>query len=203
MIYLERTAEGPAEGALVLLHGRGSSEHDLYPLLDAFDPERRLDGYTLRAPMAPPGQGFHWYVVPRVGYPDPASFNASYAEAGAWLDALPHEKIILGGFSQGAVMSYALGLGSDRKRATAVIGLSGFVPVVPGWDIAAPFPPIFLAHGTYDSIIPLSFAHASRDRLEAAGATLDYRESPMDHQIDPRVVQELPGWIRGVLSAAD
>ena len=45
---LERPAAGEPEGALVLLHGRGADEHDLFPLLDALDPERRLHGYTPR-----------------------------------------------------------------------------------------------------------------------------------------------------------
>jgi phospholipase/carboxylesterase len=65
--FRERPAAGEALGALVLLHGRGADEHDLFPLLDALDPERRLDGYTLRAPLSLPPGGAHWYIVPRVG----------------------------------------------------------------------------------------------------------------------------------------
>ena len=108
---LERPASGEPEGALVLLHGRGADEHDLYPLLDALDPERRLHGYTPRAPLALPPGGAHWYVVPRVGYPDPETFAEGYGALTGWFDALPFAagEIVLGGFSQGAVMSYALG----------------------------------------------------------------------------------------------
>jgi phospholipase/carboxylesterase len=72
---LERPAAGEPEGALVLLHGRGADEYDLHPLLDALDPERRLHGYTPRAPLALPPGGAHWYAVPRVGYPDAATFR--------------------------------------------------------------------------------------------------------------------------------
>ena len=86
---LERPAAGEPEGALVLLHGRGADEHDLFPLLDALDPERRLQGYTPRAPLALPPGGAHWYVVPRVGYPDPATFAEGYAALTGWFDALP------------------------------------------------------------------------------------------------------------------
>jgi phospholipase/carboxylesterase len=113
---LERPAAGEPAGALVLLHGRGADEHDLYPLLDELDPERRLQGYTPRAPLALPPGGAHWYVVPRVGYPDPATFREGYGALVEWFDALPFpaERIVLGGFSQGAVMSYALGLGAGR-----------------------------------------------------------------------------------------
>jgi phospholipase/carboxylesterase len=199
---LERPAAGEPEGALVLLHGRGADEHDLFPLLDALDPERRLHGYTPRAPLALPPGGAHWYVVPRVGYPDPETFAEGYGALTAWFDALPFAAgdIVLGGFSQGAVMSYALGLGSGRPRTRALIALSGFIPTVESWepDLEPPFPPIAIAHGTYDPVIPVEFGRAARDRLEAAGAEVWYRESPIEHSIDPQVVLEL----RSLVAAA-
>src|SRR5690349_19513902 len=82
-----READGEPEGALVLNHGRGTDENDLRPLLDELDPERRLLGVTTGAPLTgiPPG-GRHWYVVPRVGYPDPATFASSYAALTRGLD---------------------------------------------------------------------------------------------------------------------
>ncbi|MDX6441055.1 MAG: phospholipase/carboxylesterase, partial [Gaiellaceae bacterium] len=127
---LERPAAGEPGGALVLLHGRGADEHDLFPLLDALDPERRLHGYTPRAPLALPPGGAHWYVVPRVGYPDPETFAEGYGALTEWFDALPFAAgdVVLGGFSQGAVLSYALGLGMGRPRTRALIALSGFIP---------------------------------------------------------------------------
>ena len=54
MIVRERPASGEPDGALVLFHGRGADEHDLFPLLDVLDPERRLDGYTPRGPLSLP-----------------------------------------------------------------------------------------------------------------------------------------------------
>jgi phospholipase/carboxylesterase len=190
MIALERPADGQPEGALVLFHGRGADEQDLFPLLDALDPERRLHGYTPRGPLALPPGGAHWYVVPRVGFPDPATFHASYAEASGWLDALPHERVVLGGFSQGAVMSLALGLGAGRPRPAAIVAFSGFVPVVDGWepDLAPPLPPATICHGSFDPVIDVSFGRAARDLLVEAGADVEYRESAMGHQIDPSSV---------------
>jgi phospholipase/carboxylesterase len=192
---LERPAAGEPEGALVLLHGRGADEHDLFPLLDALDPERRLHGYTPRAPLALPPGGAHWYVVPRVGYPDPETFAAGYGALTEWFDALPFAAgdIVLGGFSQGAVMTYALGLGEERPRTRALIALSGFIPAVESWEpnLEPPFPLIAIAHGAYDPVIPVEFGREARDRLEAAGAEVWYRESPIEHSIDPHVVLEL------------
>jgi len=189
----ERPPAGEAAGALVLFHGRGADEHDLYPLLDVLDPERRLHGYCPRGPLSLPPGGAHWYVVPRVGYPDATTFAASYAEAGAWLDSLPHERVVVGGFSQGGVMSLALGLGVGRPRPAAVIALSGFIPEVDGWelDTEQPFPSIAIAHGAYDPVIPVEFGRRAREILEAAGAEVVYRESPMGHQIDPSFLAEV------------
>jgi phospholipase/carboxylesterase len=192
---LERPAAGEPEGALVLLHGRGADEQDLFPLLDALDPERRLHGYTPRAPLALPPGGAHWYIVPRVGYPDPDTFAEGFGALSEWFDALPFPAadIVLGGFSQGAVMTYALGLGRGRPRTRMLVALSGFIPMVEGWtaDLESPFPPIAVAHGTYDPVISVDFARQARETLEAAGAEVWYRESPIEHSIDPRIVPEL------------
>ena len=192
---LERPAAGEPEGALVLLHGRGADEHDLFPLLDALDPEQRLYGYTPRAPLSLPPDGAHWYAVPRVGYPDPETFHEGYAQLTEWFDELPFppERIVLGGFSQGAAMSYALGLGRGRPRTAALFALSGFIPTVEGWepDLESPFPPIAIAHGTYDPVIPVEFGRRARDVLEDAGAEVHYHESPIQHSIDPRMIPVL------------
>jgi phospholipase/carboxylesterase len=198
--YRERPAAGEPEGALVLFHGRGADEDDLFPLLDVLDPERRLAGYTPRAPLSLPPGGAHWYAVPRVGYPDPVTFGETFALASSWLDSLPFAagRVVLGGFSQGAVMSFAFGAGGGRPRPAGIIGLSGFVPAVDGWALEPENVrglPVFLAHGTHDPVISVEFAQGARSLLEDAGAELTYRESPVGHQIDPRVLAELPGWL--------
>ena len=197
MKVAERPAEGDAAGALVLFHGRGADEHDLLPLLDALDPERRLDGYCPRGPLSLPPGGAHWYAVPRVGYPDPPTFAEGFAAAAGFVDDLPHENVVLGGFSQGAVMSLAVGLGHGRPRPKAIIAFSGFIPEVEGWSLGGePWPAIAIGHGTYDEIIPVEFAHRARDRLVTAGATVVYLESPMGHAIDPGFVSDLRPFLR-------
>jgi phospholipase/carboxylesterase len=202
--YRERPADGEPEGALVLFHGRGADENDLFPLLDALDPERRLAGFTPRGPLSLPPGGAHWYVVPRVGYPDPATFWQSYERATDWLDSLPYERMVLGGFSQGAVMSYALGLGRGRPRPAAIVALSGFIPTVERFelDLSQALPPVAIGHGTYDPVISVEFGRRARRVLEEAGAAVLYRESPMPHTIDPRFVAELQPWLRSAVERA-
>ncbi|MFL5818000.1 MAG: alpha/beta hydrolase [Conexibacter sp.] len=212
-----REPAGAPEGALVLLHGRGTDEHDLLPLADALDPERRLVAITPRGPLTFPGQpGAHWYVVRRVGFPDEETFSASYARLAAWLDALPEafgvpwERTVLGGFSQGTAMSFALGLGPGRPAPAGILALSGFIPDVPGYEPVlsgreagrAGFP-IALGHGAADPVIPVAFAHAARERLLAAGVDLLYRETPgMPHTIDPGFVPQLREWLAARTPAA-
>jgi phospholipase/carboxylesterase len=204
-----RPADGAPQGALVLLHGRGADELDLFPLLDYFDPERRLVGATPRAPLALPPGGRHWYAFLRVGFPDPETFGAVYPAAAEWLDAflgdrgLAHDRLVLGGFSQGAVMTYALGLGAGRPRPAALIALSGFVPTVAGFelDLSPPLPPVAIGHGTLDPVIGVEFGRAARDLLRGAGADVTYRESPIPHTIDPEFARELPAWIERRLGA--
>jgi phospholipase/carboxylesterase len=200
---VERPAAGEADGAFVLVHGRGANEQDLFGLFDALDPERRLHGYSPRGPLSLPPGGAHWYAVPRVGYPDPVTFAQGFTALASFVDGLPYDRIVLGGFSQGAVMSLSVGLGKGRARPAAILAFSGFIPVVDGWELGTelPFPPIAMAHGTYDPIIPVELAHRSLAELEAAGADVFYRESPMDHAIDPRFVDELVPWLTASVPA--
>jgi phospholipase/carboxylesterase len=203
--YVERPAAGEPEGAFVLVHGRGANEHDLLGLFDALDPERRLHGYCPRGPLSLPPGGAHWYAVHRVGYPDAVTFPEGFTALAGFVDSLPHERVVLGGFSQGAVMSYAVGLGQGRPRPAAVLALSGFIPVVEGWQLdgSRPFPPIAVGHGTYDPVIPVELAHRSLEQLRAAGADVLYRESPIDHAIDPAFVAELRPWLVDAVPTAD
>ena len=204
-----RPADGDPEGALVLLHGRGTDENDLFPLLDELDPDRRLLGATARGPLSLPPGGSHWYVIRQVGSPDPETFQATYALAGGWLDGLlaehgiPPERAILGGFSQGAAMTHALGLDAGRPRLAGLIALSGFIPQVEGFELGdVTGLPVAIGHGIYDPVISVEFGREARDRLIQAGADVTYRESPMPHTIDPAFLGDLRGWVSARVPAA-
>lgn len=197
--HLERPAAGEPEGLLVLVHGRGADEHDLYPLLDLLDPERRLLGVTPRGPLSLPPGGAHWYAVHEIGYPDPRTFLPTYSALSDWLDGLGFEpeRTVIGGFSQGAVMTYALGLGAGRPRPAALVALSGFIPTVAGFEVELepPLPPVAIGHGTLDPVISVDWSRRARERLETAGAEVLYREYPLPHAVDPRLLAELAPWL--------
>jgi phospholipase/carboxylesterase len=206
--HIVREPAGEPAGALVLLHGRGADQHDLSPLLDMLDPGRRLLGVTPRGPLALPPGGAHWYAVRAIGYPDPATFLPTYDRLTAWLDELlaqrgiDHGRTVLGGFSQGTVMSYAAALGAGRPLPAGLIGLSGFMPTVEGFELEperAAGLPAAIGHGVQDPVIGVEWGRDARDRLTAAGAEVTYSETLMGHQIDPAFLGQVEGWVREVL----
>jgi phospholipase/carboxylesterase len=210
LTFRERPARGDAEGLLVLHHGRGSDEHDLLSLGDALDREQRLHVVTPRAPLTLPGwPGHHWYVVPRVGYPDPDTFHAAYRRLAEFHEELwaqtgiPPARTVLGGFSMGSVMSYSLGLGPDRPVPAGILAFSGFVPVVEGWepDLAGRQGlPVFIAHGRNDPIMDVGFARTARELLETGGLDVSYHESDVAHQIDPAHLPAAIEWLGAALA---
>ena len=160
-------------------------------------PARRLPG--------PAGTGGRWwYMVPRVGFPDPATFSATYAQLTAFLDGwlaergIPWERTVIGGFSMGCVMSYATGLGPgpplprrdprderlhpDRRGLGARDGTRAGLPV-------------FISHGARDPVISVDFARDARGRLEAAGLDVEYHEHGGGHHLDPRQLPAMQAWV--------
>ncbi len=206
--HLVRESQGEPAGALVLIHGRGADEYDLYPLLDMLDPERRLVGATPRGPLALPPGGAHWYQVARVGYPDPATFWPTLETLSTWFDGflsergLTHDQVVLGGFSQGAVMAYSVGLGKGRSRPAMIAAFSGFIPTVDDFELDLTELggyPVAIGHGTHDPIIEVEWGRRAKETLEAAGADVKYRESPMPHTIDPEWIDEVRGFVAAAL----
>src|SRR3954453_19771394 len=209
LTFRERPAQGEPEGLLVLHHGRGADEHDLLPLADVLDPERRLHVATPRAPLTLPGwPGYHWYVVPRVGYPDPDTFHAAYGELAAFHDELwertgtTPERTVLGGFSMGSVMSYSLGLAADRPAPAGILAFSGFVPIVEGWEPSLADRQslrVFITHGRNDPIMDVEFGRRAHALLEAGGLAVEYHESDAAHHIDPAHGPAAVEWLRATL----
>jgi phospholipase/carboxylesterase len=209
LIYRERPPAGDAEGLLVLHHGRGADERDLLPLADLLDPDRRLHVVTPRGPLPFPGAfGYLWYAPREVGYPDPATFRGSYRALGEFHDelweqtGLSPERTVLGGFSMGTAMSYALGLGAERPAPAGILALSGFIPRVDGWEPQLDDRQstlVLIAHGRNDPVIPVSFGRAARDLLATGGIEADYRESDAMHNIDPRDIAGIASWLERVL----
>jgi phospholipase/carboxylesterase len=199
---------GAGEGLLVLHHGRGTSEQDLIGLADVLDPERRLHVAAPRGPLQLPGwPGYHWYAVPRVGYPDPDTFFAARAALAETHDALwertgiAPERTVFGGFSMGSVMSYAMAFDPERSDVRGALIFSGFIPTVAGWSPRfVTGTDVFLSHGRADPVMDIAFARAAREQLEAAGVPVEYRETDAAHTIDPSLIAPATTWLADVLA---
>ena len=209
-VFRERPASGEAAGLLVLHHGRGADEHDLLPLADVLDPQRRLHVVTPRAPLTVAGwPGNHWYVVPRVGYPDPDTFRSSYELLSRFHDELWERtgihpaQTVLGGFSMGTVMSYALALAGERPPPAGILAFSGFIPTVEGWSPQLhdrSTTRVFIAHGNKDPVIDVDFARDARAQLLAGGLDVDYREFAGGHEIDRADIPAAGNWLHSTIS---
>jgi phospholipase/carboxylesterase len=208
--HLIREPAAEPEGALILLHGRAVDETDLFPLLDELDPERKLFGMTPGGPLTgiPPG-GRHWYRVEQVGHPDEETFVATLKTVCGFIDAtlmergVPWEKTVIGGFSMGCGVSYAVALGTGRPRAAGILGMSGFLPMVRGWRIdigAKRGMPVYITHGAYDPVIPVDFGRRARDVLEEGGLHVTYRETRVQHSIAPELLPEMREWVASAIS---
>lgn len=203
-----RHAQAEPEGAVVLLHGRGADEDDLFPLFDVIDPERRFVGVTPRGPLSLPPGGAHWYRVLQVGYPEASTFHPTFARLQGWFDALLDElgvgieRTVVGGFSQGCVMSYALALGEGRPRPAGLIGMSGFIPTVDDFSVDLTTLarwPVMVGHGSFDPVIGVEWGKQAHQLLSEAGADVSYWESPRAHTIDPAFLHDASGWLQKVL----
>jgi len=209
LVTVERAAAGDPDGLLVLHHGRGTDENDLLGLADALDPGRRLRVVSARGPLQVPGwPGYHWYLVPKVGYPDRASFDAARAALaelhdGLWEESgIGPERTVLAGFSMGAVMSHAMAWSAERPAVAGVLAFSGFMPTVAGWRPTfedRTTTRAFVAHGTHDPVIEIAFARTARDLLVAGGIDVTYRESDVVHTINSADVRVAAEWLAATL----
>ena len=149
--------------------------------------------------------------MPRVGFPDPRTFADSYRLLTEFLDELlatreiGWDRTVIGGFSMGAVMSYAVGLGRNRPSPAAIVALSGFIPTVEGWQAqldARPDLPVLIHHGRNDPIIDVSFARRAQQLLADAGLEVEYLETDAGHWLPPELIPRLRGFVQRALDGA-
>lgn len=197
---------------LLLLHGLGSNEDDLFTLASQLDP--RLTAISVRAPQSYRWGGYMWWDIDQESAGlGGAGIQASMklldrflTEAIAAYD-LDAARIYAGGFSQGAAMAGAFGLLHPDRVAGAIMA-SGFLPPDPDNDgryrtEEAAGHPFFQAHGTADPVVSITYARMTRDFLETTPVDLTYREYPMGHEVSLDELQDLRRWLDGTLLAVD
>ena len=188
---------------LVLLHGRGDSAAGIMPLAYEFERDDLLV-ISVQAPLELGGGmagGYEWYRLRQPRSLDEATLRASLDALAEFLDTIKAsypvdpERVVLLGFSQGAVMS--LGAQALRPDSVAgVIALSGYFPIEVEADAGNLVGrPAFVAHGVYDDIIPVEAGRRTRDLLERHGVDLTYREYSMAHQVSAEEMGDARAWL--------
>ena len=208
-----RVRSGNAPPLLLLLHGIGSNEADLFGLAPYLD--NRFFIVSARAPVVMGPGAYGWFNIeytPAGLVADVAQARNSLRQADAFLDeltdayALDPRCVYLMGFSQGAMMSLGLTLANPSKAA-GVVAMSGRLPAQefqpPSGPDALAGMPVLVTHGLYDPVLPISNGRDIRDRLTALGAALTYREYPMGHEVSAESLQDVARWLTDVLTAAD
>ncbi len=102
----------------------------------------------------------------------------------------------------GCVMSYATGLDGSRPAPAGILGFSGFMPAVEGWDPALAQRaglPVLVTHGSRDAVIAVELGRSAAERMAAAGLDVEYREFEGGHHIDPRDLPVAAAWLERVL----
>lgn len=204
---IERAADGPARGAVIALHGRGTIGADLAPLADAMD----LAGLLWFFPDAPfdfPGDfgGRMWYAPPPARDADIAT---SRAELFALLDrvraerGLASDRIVLLGFSQGAVMSLEVGLRYPLPLA-GIIALSGYLAraetVATERAPAAATVPVVMVHGKNDDVVPVDGSRTAEAQLRGLGQPVRLYEYLMGHEVIPEEIDLVRQQLRRMLN---
>lgn len=213
-----QTGERP-HASLIVLHGLGADGNDFFPLCQELDlqalgavrfvfphaPMQRVtinNGMVMRA----------WYDILELGggvdrREDEAGLRTSMAAVSALIArererGVPASRIVLMGFSQGCAMTLTTGL-RQTERLGGLVGLSGYLPLAGRLAVertpANADTPVFLAHGTYDPVIPLDRAVASRDALIALGQPVEWHEYSMQHSVCPPELADLSRWLHRTL----
>lgn len=190
---------------LLLLHGVGSNEHDLFGLAPVLDP--RFVVVSLRAPNTLVPGSYAWFHVeftPQGSLINPAEAEQSrqiliqtIQQAVAAFGANP-QRVYLMGFSQGAIMSASVALTRPDLVAGAVL-MSGRIlpeiqPVMVEPEQLAGLP-ILLVHGTADAVLPIHNGRASRDLLSKLPVKLTYKEYAMGHEVTPQSLRDVQAWL--------
>ena len=213
-VEVETGAEPTA--SVIWLHGLGADGHDFEPVV----PELRLpDTLPLRfvfphAPVRPVtlngGMAMRaWYDIISLDRNGPVD-AAGIGESSALLESLIAReeqrgidpgRIVLAGFSQGGAIAINTVLRAGRKLA-GLMALSTWLPLPAALqgDSVDPSTPVFMAHGSFDPMIPMQYGRFAADALVAAGFDVDWHDYPMAHAVCPQEIDDIRSWLLGVLS---
>lgn len=217
---LEIEPAGAARASVIWMHGLGADARDFEPIV----PELRLSaelGVRFVFPNAPirpvtvnGGMRMRaWYDVLSTDLPrreDPDGVYASERAINALLErekqrGVPVDRIVLAGFSQGGAMALHTGL-RYPDRLAGILALSCYIPLAGKLnDERRPAnqpTPIFMAHGDYDTVIPMRYGQQSAELLKNLGYRVEWRDYGMGHEVCWEEIRDVGKWLERVLATA-
>ena len=213
MEAVEIETGSPPRAAVIWLHGLGADGHDFEPIVPELRLKQAVRFVFPHAPEQPVtiNQGMRmraWYDILQFGggREDDKGIHASQALIVKLIEEqpVPPEKIVLAGFSQGGAIALQTAL-RYPKRLAGVMALSTYLPLaatLPAERAAANAEvPIFMAHGSYDPVIPLGRAEQSRGLLQSLGYPVEWREYGMPHSVCPEELADIGAWLGKVLGS--
>jgi phospholipase/carboxylesterase len=186
---------------ILALHGRGSNEQDLIGLASHFSND--LLWISPRGPHKLGIDSYEWYRVRIIGRPDPEQVASALETLDHFIDEIltaypiDPQKLFLLGFSQGSLLSMCYAL-EHPLRVAGVIAQSGYIPSHINLEInekAVKDKAFILTHGQQDTMIPIDWAHTSRDFLQSLGIYLSYYEFQMGHSVSLDSLEVISTWL--------
>jgi phospholipase/carboxylesterase len=191
---------------ILALHGRGSNQEDLIELAPHL-PEGLL-WISPRAPLSLGPGSYEWYRVRVIGKPEPDQVFAALETIDRFIEdilesyPIDPQKLFLLGFSQGSILAMCYTL-THPSRVAGVIAQSGYIPENINLEIdeaGVKGKPFILTHGNQDTVLPVEWDRASRDRLQQLGVDLEYHEFPMGHNVSIESLAVIHHWVEKQLS---
>jgi len=190
---------------MILLHGRGSDEHDLIPVTHYLD--GRFYIISVRAPFRFAYGGNTWFDILDNDTLNNQQFSESYGKLESFIDdAITHYDIAPGpiymfGFSMGAMMALAYTM-MHPEKIRAVAAHSGYLPpegtITYRWQNISKVS-MYIAHGEHDPIIPVQRARDTKNMLLPTGAKIEYKEYPIQHQVSEQSIADIDAWLKAIL----
>lgn len=210
LIYLERT---PRSGdlatapVLVLLHGRAARAETIFSVEGLLDPAFHI--IAIQGPYASPLGEFEWFLPYDYGHPLQSFSEAHFAEAEARLTSqissmvhergITNDRLVIGGFSQGAAMSHILAL-RGILQPSGILAMSGFFPrPLLEFPIPKTMPSYFISHGTHDSVLPISESKFAYDFCTSHGLTAEFYEYNGRHKMTIPLLEKVSSWVNALV----
>jgi len=202
----EPEGEGP-HPTIVALHGWGASALDLLGLAPHLCDGRFLvicPQGQVEVPIGPEATGYGWFPLSMGGPPNVPAVLAAREKLRTFLNLasarypINQRKLVVLGFSQGGVMAYSLALG-EPQRFSALVAISSWLSpelaAAASTGVTNQYPPALIQHGSRDQLIPVERARESVESIRSLGIPVTYREYDISHEISPRSLSDLSGWI--------